>query len=128
MEKDKQKYIDKPGGRYGLSEGHFFIDCSCGKRKGSSFEVEGDQIATENYNLQKEMYSPRGSRVQKKFEHTFYMNSYVFAVKLINRDEDDEKGSLNVVCNNCGKRFPFTFDSYQKIKDEIKSNPVTARP
>ena len=102
--------IERPEGRFGLSEGHFYIDCSCGVFTGSHLDIEGLEDAMNTY-------FPSRSGERKK--HTFYMSNYTFTDKI--SIAEDEERPLGIICNNCGTRFPFTLESFRALRREIES-------
>ncbi|HUS51395.1 MAG TPA: hypothetical protein VMZ91_14595 [Candidatus Paceibacterota bacterium] len=111
---EKQIYIEKPDGFFGYIVGHFFIDCVCGNFLGSHFEVEGDPEFTDTLQSTMNLYKSQSNR---KTKHTLYMNSSLFVDRL---SEIQLEGKvLNVICNSCNKKFPFTLDRYHKLRKEI---------
>lgn len=111
---EKQICIEKPEGFFGYIAGHFFIDCACGNFLGSYFEVEDDSEFTDTLQSTTSLYK---SQSNGKTKHTLYMNSHLFAERL---SEIQLEGKvLNVICNNCNKKIPFTLDKYHKLRKEI---------
>jgi len=53
-----------------------------------------------------------------KFEHTFYLNEHLFLRTIEFKQEDDGK-PLIIVCNDCGREFPFTRESYFELMDKM---------
>ena len=93
--------------------GHFAIDCSCGgkdgKYNGSHYKNAGEILER-----QTRRYQPLYGN---KLEHTFYLNEIFFLPKL---HSQHQRKPVIIVCNDCSREFPFTHESYLKLRGRIK--------
>ncbi len=54
--------------------------------------------------------------LKNKYEHTFILNELLLDMELRhNHDEERKDPPLIIVCNDCGREFPFTLQSYQEF-------------
>ena len=109
--------LDTPEARYindmrGME--HFGIDCSCkgkdGKYGGSHYKSASKQLSQI-----KDDYSPLRD---SKSEHTFYLSEFLLLETIEFKQQDDGK-ELVIVCNDCGREFPFTSESYFELKSKM---------
>ena len=96
---------------------HFAIDCACNGKNGiyhGSHYKEKNEIIEE----QTKNYS---SRRMNPSEHTYLMSEYLLLMDLFSDHREARKESpLVIVCNDCGREFPFTHESYLDLTDEMK--------
>jgi hypothetical protein len=94
----------------GLSgDGHFAIDCAC---KGKDGKYHGSHYGgTHDW----ERSILRNARSLATFEHTFYGRSSLLMMILEEHRESEGKPPLIIICNDCSRRFPFTFESYVNL-------------
>lgn len=95
---------------------HFSIDCMCGgkngKYSGAHYKGTDEEFeeATKNYEPLRE----------KKFEHTFMLNEGMLLHQLAEEhSEKNGQSPLIVVCNDCGREFPFTHESYLNLRQRM---------
>jgi len=93
--------------------GHFAINCSCRGKYGSYHGSHYKNI-TPGFGRQFDEYS---SIKMDKSKHTFLMGSLLLEYEL---REHDKVRPLIIVCNDCGREFSFTMESYLELKDKIE--------
>jgi hypothetical protein len=106
--------LETPEAEYLYNEegwGHFAINCSCKGKDGSYHGCHYKNI-TPGF---KEQFNTYCSTHMNKSEHTFLMGNLLFNNELREKDIP-----LIIICNDCGKEFPFTTESYLKLKAEMK--------
>jgi hypothetical protein len=95
---------------------HFMIDCSCGgvdgKYSGSHYKN-----ASELARKYTASYEPR--RKEDLLEHTFYLCQSLFTSILEDHEESGDESPLTIICNDCGREFPFTLRSYWDLHSEM---------
>lgn len=91
---------------------HFAFDCSCGEKQGSTYKNAGKStINTFN------RYQPYHA---EKLAHTFYMNDELISTFLDDQhNEEQEDRPLVIVCNACAREFPFTYQTYSTLVEQI---------
>jgi hypothetical protein len=109
LETPEAKYINDMRGLE-----HFGIDCACKGKDGAytgSHYKDADEISEKI----KRGYSPLGV---SRHEHTFYLSELLFLDTMEFREKDGLK-PLIIVCDDCGREFPFTSESYFELKDKM---------
>jgi hypothetical protein len=121
LETPEAKYINDMTGM-----GHFAIDCACkgkdGKYSGSHYKPEEDidifERTTEEYQ----------SVRMNKYEHTFMLSQYLLVFELYEEHREEMKQSpLVIICNDCGREFSFTYESYFDLRDRMMSEYQKSR-
>ena len=95
---------------------HFMIDCACkgkdGKYHGSHYKNGSDEAERER----REFAPPRLS----EFEHTFFQSEIVLLTRLeLEHSQSEGQSPLTLVCNDCGREFEFTYESYRDLKNRM---------
>lgn len=93
----------------------FSIDCVCGGKDGvySGANYKGDEFF-------KEIVDKSESLKEDKFGHTFILNERMFLHILSGKHSEEKKQSpLVIVCNDCGREFPFTHESYLNLRERM---------
>ena len=97
----------------GANWGHFVINCSCNGKDGSYHGSHYKNI-TPGFERQFDEYF---SVKMNRSKHTFLMSSLLFKEEL---REHNKNSPLIIICNDCGREFPFTMESYLTLKAEMK--------
>jgi hypothetical protein len=108
--------LETPEAEYlyeGANVGHFAIDCSCKGKDGSYHGCHYKNIS-QGFKRQFDEYD---SIKMNKSKHTFLMGSSLFKYEL---EDHNEENPLIIVCNDCGKEFSFTLESYLRLKIKMK--------
>jgi len=108
---NKMIAIDRPEAVYSIDDcaSHFFIDCRCGGK--SSHYKKNEDKTLEGYEYD---FSNKAKR-----EHTYFINLRVFSVTLENHRESEGHSPLIVVCDNCQREFPLTYEDFQELGREF---------
>jgi len=87
--------------------GHFSFNCGCGGLSGVHYKNPDED--TENLKV----YKPSIKKIC-----SYQMNKEVLSNSLENFRL--EKRPLIIVCDDCSREFPFTFDSFQELESKVK--------
>ena len=103
---------------------HFYIDCGCGgnglvdRQKKYSGAYYGDKQGF----LENLEWFDNVIRRGNGYAHTFMLSDIIFETELMmDHRESAGQSPLVVVCKDCRQNFPFTYESYKKIKQSIKA-------
>ena len=97
--------------------GHFAIDCSCGGKEGKYGGSHYENGQGKDLERSTKNYVPLHAN---KFEHTFYLSEYLFIDELFMEHKEKEKEPpLILVCNDCGRKFSFTHESYLNLRSKM---------
>lgn len=107
--KSKMQSIKRKEGTYGLEEGHFVIDCSCGNSE--------EEISFKDRYQQRDYNFVSFSRTHKP-KNTFCMNEVVIE-EWLGMGNGAVGKALEFRCGNCQREFKLTRESYQQIIEEI---------
>jgi len=108
--------LETPEAEYiyeGANWGHFAINCSC-KVKDGSYHGSHYKNITPGFGRQFDEYS---SVKMNKSKHTFLMGSLLFKDELREHNKDNP---LIIICNDCGREFSFTQESYLELKANME--------
>lgn len=84
---------------------HFIIDCACGGKDG---EYHGSHYKNGDGVLEEKTESYRSLR-HSRSRHTFLLSELIlFDELMLEHSEERGENPLVVVCNDCGREFPFT--------------------
>jgi hypothetical protein len=115
MKKIKMAKLKKSEAQYIFEDSHFAIDCSCRSKNG---EYSGYHLRNANPVTDRIRESYIICSADERFEHTFYMRDMTFDMMLQTAIDSGET-EIIIVCNDCGKEFPFSLDSFKDLKEEI---------
>ena len=107
---------------YSLIDGHFAIDCACGVAEGVSFKNHIWRGAFGNFEKNYELSKMSGTN---EAIHTFYVNIELIEPWLDKEHHESEgKRPLEIICKKCDKNFKFTYESFQKLMDELHQSKM----
>ena len=70
----------------------------------------------------------RPQKVYKLKQHTFYLSTAILANMLdMDHREETRDSPLIIICNNCEREFPLTFETYHKLRQEIYSQTAVVK-
>lgn len=96
--------------------GHFAINCSC---KGKDGSYHGCHYKNLDKEIEENCFDRYNPSEMRKSQHTFLMNEVIFSQELRFRENDTEQ-PLIIVCNDCGREFSFTKESYFELKSKME--------
>jgi len=95
---------------------HFYFDCACGGKDGK-YSGSHYKNAIDFLNRATDEYSPLFAN---KYEHTFYLSEQLFLYTLYREySEKKHQEPIIIVCNDCGREFSFTHESYLDLRNEM---------
>jgi hypothetical protein len=97
---------------------HFMIDCGCGGRNG---EYSGSHYKNADPSAEKNTRAYQPLEKNAELKHTFYLSESTFCQILGHHKRAHNGEPLIIVCTDCGREFPFTPDSYSKLRDRMMS-------
>jgi hypothetical protein len=88
-------------------DAHFGIRCACGGKKGSHYRSISDSGKGEGFT----------PRVPPGEQYIFWANELWFLDTALYENHRESKGQepLIVECDNCGREFDFTWESFNRI-------------
>jgi hypothetical protein len=111
---------------------HFAIDCAC---KGDGVRYKGYHYRNDSVDIKSASEESRGDHnfmedAAVLFKHTYYLNEELFSI-IIERTplEFGRRKPLIIVCEDCGREFSFTPESYLDLRRKILSlneKPITS--
>jgi len=109
LETPEAKYIIDMSG-----DEHFAIDCAC---KGKDGDYHGSHYK-KVHEIFDEITRDYKSIRMNKSEHT-YLLSEILLLDELKHLERMKTSPLIIICNDCGREFPFTFESYWELKQRM---------
>jgi len=98
---------------------HFMIDCACG---GTDREYHGSHYKNADRELEEmtEEYGYLSLSRHSKSKHTFFLSEEILLQELYLEHIAEEGGKpLVIICNDCGREFPFTHESYLDLRTRM---------